>query len=230
MTPPTATSNGIPLEPLSGPFESIQVPIETAVDDGWSFKLKASPLDTVPSTDPAKRLPTGHSSSGKAAVHVTGGHNWVKLDDETFRWRQYNRGMRGHGWVVASHPGDAEYARACNPLFIWLPHEGRKGTPQSLTFPEIEDVRVGTPEIELRATSDVPGQVVEYYVVSGPAEITGTDPKFTGSKLRFTPIPPGASYPVKVIVAAYQKGRMKEPLVQTAPEVVREFHITKENH
>jgi hypothetical protein len=226
----TAISNGIRLEPLSGPFESIRVPIETAVDDGWTFKLKASPLDAVPSTDPAKRLPAGQASTGKAVVNVTGGHNWVKIDDETFRWRQYNRGMHGHGWAVASHPGDAQYARACNPLFIWLPNEGRMGMPQTLTFPEIEDVRVGTSEIELRATSNVPGQVVEYYVVSGPAEITGPDPKYTGSTLRFTPIPPSARYPVRVIVVAYQKGRLKEPLVQTAPEVVREFYITKTNH
>jgi hypothetical protein len=43
----------------------------------------------------------------------------------------------------------------------------------------------------------------------------------------FTPIPSNAKYPVKVIVVAYQKGHLKEPLVQTAPEVVREFYITK---
>ena len=223
----TATSDGKPLEPLSGPFESIRVPIDTAVDDGWTFKLKASLLDTVPSTDPAKRVPTGHASSGKAAVNVTGGHNWSKLDDETFRWRQYNRGMHGHGWVVASHPGDSQYSRACNPMMIWLPSESTKGAPQTLTFPEIKDVPVGTKKIELTATSDVPGQVVEYYVVSGPAEITGTDSKYTGGTLRFTPIPPSAKYPVKVTVVAYQKGRLKEPLVQTAPEVVREFYIIK---
>ena len=223
----TATSDGKALEPLSGRFESIRVPIDTAVDDGWMFNLKALLLDTVPSTDPAKRVPTGHASSGKATVNVTGGHNWAKLDDETFRYRQYNRGMHGHGWVVASHPGDAEYARACNPMMIWLPVESKKGAPQSLTFPEIKDVTAGTKEIELKATSDVPGQIVEYYVVSGPAEITGKNPKYTGSTLRFTPIPPSAKYPVKVTVVAYQKGRLKEPLVQTATEVVREFHITK---
>jgi hypothetical protein len=223
----TATSDGKPLEPLSGPFESIQVPIDTAVDDGWTFKLRASLLDTVVSADPAKRVATGHASRGKAVVHMTGGHNWAKLDDETFRWRQYNRGPHGHGWVVASHPGDADYARACNPLFMWMPSEGRQGTPQTITFPEIQDVPAGTKKITLRATSNVPGQVVEYYVVSGPAEITGADPTYTGSTLRLTPIPPNAKFPVKVIVVAYQKGRLKEPLVQTAPEVVREFFITK---
>jgi hypothetical protein len=44
--------------------------------------------------------------------------------------------------------------------------------------------------------------------------------------LRFTPIPPGAKFPVRVIVVAYQKGRLKEPFVQSAPEVAREFNIT----
>jgi len=85
-----------------------------------------------------------------ALVNVTGGHNWVKLDDETFCWRQYNRGTHGHGWAVASHPGDALYARACNPLFIWLPDEGKTGTPQAITFPEIKDVRVGKRMIAIR--------------------------------------------------------------------------------
>ena len=79
----------------------------------------------------------------------------------------------------------------------------------------------------MQATSDVPGQVVEYYVVSGPAEFVSKDPKYTGSTLRFTPIPPSAKYPVKVTIAAYQPGRSIESLVKTAPEVVREFQITK---
>lgn len=43
--------------------------------------------------------------------------------------------------------------------------------------------------------------------------------------LRFTPIPPGARYPV--IVASYRKRLLKEPQVQAAPEIVREFFMTK---
>ena len=221
----TAISNGKPLEPLSGPFESIRVPIDTAIDDGWSIKLKAALLDTVPSTDPAKRVPTGHALGGKAVVNATGGDNWVKLDDETFRYREYNRGYLGHGYVVASHPGDAEYSRASTALQVWMPDYSRQGAPQTIVFPEIPNVMVGTKEIVLNGTSDVPGQTVEYYVVSGPAELTGTDPKYTGNILRLTPIPPRAKFPVKIIVAAYQKGRLMAPLVQSAAEVVREFQV-----
>jgi len=230
----TATSDGNALEPLSGPFETIRVPIETAVDDGWSVKLKASLLDTVPSTDPAKRLPTGHAASGEAVVNLTASPKWVKLDNETFRYRQFNLGMHGHSWLAASHPGDEKYARACAPLFIWMPSDARLGEPQTIDFPPIPDVPAGTKEIELNATSNIPDQVVEYYVVSGPAELAGNTPnkdgyypEHTGNVLRFTPIPPNAKYPVKVIVGAYQKGRLKEPLVQSAPEVVQEFHILK---
>ena len=51
--------------------------------------------------------------------------------------------------------------------------------------------------------------------------MTGPDPRYTGNILRLTPIPPKARFPVKVIVVAYQKGRLKEPLVQSAQEVVR---------
>lgn len=219
----TATSNGQPLVPLSAPFESINVPVDTGVDDGWTFKLRATLLDT----DPIKQVAAGHAATGAPHVELTGGCNWVKLDDETFRYRQFNRGPHGHGYVIAWHPGDADYARACTPLNIWMPDFSRKGVPQTITFPEPTNVPVGTREIGLKATSSVPGQTVEYYVVSGPAELVSGGPKFTGSVLRFTQIPPRAKFPVKVIVVAYQKGRLKEPFVQTAPEVAREFAIVR---
>ena len=115
---------------------------------------------------------------------------------------------------------------------MWAPEEEWKGLVQTIDFPEIPDVPAGTKEIQLNATSSVPGQVVEYYVVSGPAELAGNVPdkdgcypKYTGDTLRFTPIPPNAKYSVKVIVVAYQLGRSREPFVQGAKEVVREFCV-----
>lgn len=220
----TVVSNGQTLKPFTFAFDAILIPQETAVDDGLTFKLTGAFLDAVPSKDPAKAVPASHAPTAKAVVKFTGGNGLVQLDESTFRYRAFNDAR--HEWLVASAPGDAEYARTNYPAYIWGP-DNRKGTPQTITFPEISDVRAGTREIELKAASDVPGQVVEYYVVSGPAELVSKDPKYTGSTLRFTPIPPNAKYPVKVIVAAYQPGRSKEPLVKTAPEVVREFHIMK---
>lgn len=220
----TVVSNGQTLKPFTFAFDAILIPQETAVDDGLTFKLTGAFLDSVPSKDPANAVPAGHASTAKPVVKFTGGDCLVQLDETTFRYRKFNDAR--HEWLVVSAPGDAEYARTNYQASIWGP-DNRKGTPQTITFPEIADVPVGTKEIELKATSDVPGQVVEYYVVSGPAVLVSKNPKYTGSTLRFTPIPPGAKYPVKVIVAAYQPGRSREPLVKTATEVVRELHITK---
>ena len=220
----TVVSNGHLLKPFTFAFDAILIPQDTALDDGLTFKLKGTFLDSVPAKDMTNSAPAGHSPAGKVLVKFTGGDCLAQFDESTFRYRKFNTAR--HEWLVASAPGDAEYARVNYPAYIWGP-DNRNGTPQTLAFPEIADVPAGTREIELKATSNVPGQVVEYYVVSGPAEITGKDPKYTGSTLRFTPIPPGAKYPLKVIVAAYQPGRSIAPLVKTAQEVVREFYITK---
>ena len=220
----TVVSNGQTLRPFTFSFDAILIPQETAVDDGLTFKLTGAFLDAVPSKDQANAVPAGHARAAKVVVKLTGGNSLVQLDESTFRFRKFNDAR--HEWLVASAPGDAEYARVNYQASIWGP-DNRNGTPQTITFPEIKDVPAGTREIELKAVSDVPGQVVEYYVVSGPAELISKDPKYTGSTLRFTPIPPTAKYPVKVIVAAYQPGRSKDPLVKTAPDAVRELHITK---
>lgn len=230
----TVVSAGQKLLPTFTHFDEINIPFTGGVDDGWSFKLTGAFLDHVISPVPAERRPAGHSASGKVVVQLAGGDNLVPLDEETFRYREFHSGPRGHGWVVAAHPGDAEYSRANYQACIFFPPALTNGQPQTIQFPPVAGVADGTKEVKLKATSDVPGQVVEYFVVSGPAELAGNRPnaegrypKYTGNILRLTPIPPGAKFPVKVIVAAYQMGRGKPPLVQSARIVVREFVITQ---
>jgi hypothetical protein len=224
----TVVSNGQKLQPIFKKHSAhIDIPLETALDDGFTFKLTGDFLDTVISENPEEQKPVGHASRGNVIVKLAGGVNIVQLDADTFRYRRFNRGSRANNWLVAFHPGDDEYCRSNFPAFINIPWILKKGKPQQITFPEIKDIPAGTKEIVLGGTSDVEGQEVEYYVVSGPAEVTGKDPRYTGNILRLTPIPPHAKYPVKIIVVAYQMGRNKEPFVQSAPEIVREFYITK---
>ena len=61
---------------------------------------------------------------------------------------------------------------------------------------------------------------MQFYPVSGPIEVTD-------NQLTFTDIPARASFPIKVMVAAYQWGSAAEPRVKTALPVIREFYITK---
>ena len=108
-------------------------------------------------------------------------------------------------------------------MISWrMPVRLTEGKPQEIKFPEIADVKAGTPFIELKATSDrkLP---VQYYVRSGPAYVDDVN----GDKLILTALPPKTKYPVKVTVVAWQYGSMTNPKIQTAEPVERVFYIQK---
>ena len=85
-----------------------------------------------------------------------------------------------------------------------------------MTFP---DHKAGIRSLTLGATADS-GLPVDYYVVAGPAEVSGRTPQFYR-------IPVCSRYPLKVTVFAYQWGRPVEPLVQSAQPVERTFMLTR---
>jgi hypothetical protein len=74
--------------------------------------------------------------------------------------------------------------------------------------------------LTLKAASDS-GLPVGFFVREGPAEIDG-------NVLKFTAIPPRAKFPVKVMVGAYQFGKISEPKFQSAEPVFQEFSIERE--
>ena len=119
-------------------------------------------------------------------------------------------------WLLASHPGDGEYKSAVQQAVMHVPRN-TGGAVQHLTFPEIPDQPAGVSSIPLAATSDA-GANVCYYVREGPAEVDG-------DKLRLTPVPPGARFPVKVTVVAWQWGHAAEPKLDTAEPVERTFFV-----
>ena len=67
----------------------------------------------------------------------------------------------------------------------------------------LQDRHEGESNAILKKMAEVSGHVVEHNVVSGPKKLISKNPKFTGNTLRLTPIPPGARYPMKVIVLDY---------------------------
>jgi len=117
--------------------------------------------------------------------------------------------------IMAYHEGDARYAYAEQPCQIVFPEKNTNGRPQKINFPRIPDQPRSAQSVELHATADS-GLPVEYFVRQGPAELEGT-------RLKFTPIPPRAKFPIKVTVTAYQWGRPLEPLVQSAQPVEQTF-------
>ncbi len=119
--------------------------------------------------------------------------------------------------IYVRHPGDDEYRPSIQPFGVGL-LSNKTGKPQAITFPEIPDQTAGTTQLELNAVSNA-GLPVEYYVIMGPARVSG-------KTLTFTDIPPRSRFPIKVTIQAYQYGRSIEPAVQSAACVERSFMIT----
>jgi hypothetical protein len=200
--------------------------------DGLTFRLKTEFVEVVPKDNGKAAFWTGltpgnfigHSSNGPIRLSKIVGPA-VQIAPDTLKIAlgraQYTPDRRNNDvWIWAHHPGDKRYKSIVQQAKVRLT-PNREGVEQHLTFPVIPDQKVGTKTLKLGATSD-PGLPVSYFVVSGPVEVEG-------DTLRFTPIPPRAKFPVKVIVVAWQWGRSVEPKVQAAAPVTREFIITRDH-
>ena len=218
----TVVSNGQRLLPFTGSFDSVKIPFPSDLDDGFTFRLTGDFLTSKPRKEPGTPVPTGHAASGLVQVRIAGGGSLRHVDGETFRFAPGPMGFHGKAlncWLVATHPGDATYARVNQPAHLWIPERLKEGAPQTITFPQPPAIAVGAPEITLHATSDVPGQKVAFFVVSGPGRISG-------NRLALTPIPPRAKFPMKIIVTAYQMGRARPPLVRSATPITTDILVT----
>jgi hypothetical protein len=197
--------------------------------DGVTFHLSGAFLDRVGSG--AKNLarwtglpvgaPLGCATGGGPVVisRITG--PVTKLGPDTFALAlnrdSASTDMRNLDiWMLASHPGDEHYKSAVQQALMRVPRNSG-GTGQHLTFPAIADQPAGTATVQLSATSDA-GAKVYYYVREGPAEVEG-------NTLRLTAIPPGARFPLKVTVVAWQWGHAAEPKLDTAEPVERTFSL-----
>ena len=215
-------ANGKPVEPNVAHWgELVAIANENSPDaDGLSVKIEGVFLPDRKVGDARTPEATGHGDPSLIEVALTGASSAVKTGKDTFQSLPWNSEGFPNNWLVVRHPGDKEYARSTYQISLNAPDTRFKGQEQTIQFDPIPDVKAGTEKLVLKAESSIPGMKVSFHVISGPAELVD------GNTLRFTPIPPSAKYPMKVIVMAYQLGRAKEPLVKEAPLVVREFSIT----
>jgi hypothetical protein len=121
-------------------------------------------------------------------------------------------------WIIAEHPGDETYRSAVQQAVVRL-HPTTDGAEQHIDFPIIPDQKVGAKKLLLTASSNAK-LPISYSVISGPAEVAGDN-------LVFSRIPPRSRRPIKVIVGAYQWGHSREPKINTATPVFREFFIVR---
>jgi hypothetical protein len=216
--------------PQSDTLDQVKLRFEPEAD-GVTFHLAGTFLDKVAGgsknlarwTGLPPDAPLGHATGGGPVVisRITG--PVAKLGPDTFALA-LDRDSSSHDarnldiWMLASQPGDEQYKRVVQQALMHVaPNSG--GTAQHLTFPAIPDQPAGTATVPLAATSDA-GAKVYYYVREGPAEVEG-------NSLRLTPVPPGARYPVKITVVAWQWGHAAEPKLDTAEPVTRTFSLLK---
>jgi hypothetical protein len=199
--------------------------------DGVTFHLKSAFMDFVPgsATHNGNAARWAYSQAGSELGHASGGGPIqmrkivgpaTRVGTSTFQFAMNRVNSTEDArnfdiWVWASHPGDAKYKSMVQQAMIRVP-QNTAGAEQRISFPEIPGVKAGAKSLKLNATSDA-GTKVYYYVLAGPAEVDG-------DRLKFTPIPPRAKFPVKVTVVAWQHGLPGK--VQTAVPVTRAFYLT----
>lgn len=199
--------------------------------DGLTFHISGGFYDTVPAVSTRLKdwvqIPVGsklgHSKNRDAISIDKICGPLKKIADTTFRL-ELERGIDltadKYSFTFAlKHPGDDEYKSAVQQGEMVIPSLLKEGTDQTINFSVIPDQKSDAKALKLQAVSSA-GLPVYFYVLDGPAELDGTE-------LKFTRIPPKTKFPVKVTVVAWQYGQSIEPKVKTAKPVIREFYLIR---
>ncbi|WP_338874708.1 hypothetical protein WBJ53_03725 [Spirosoma sp. SC4-14] len=183
--------------------------------DGIRFHLKSTFTDTS-----GIRPTTEHAHTPISIDRICGPVR--KINDSTFQISFYRIGFSNPKrsndiWLLASNDGDQSYKSIVQQAAMRFPIANKEGQPQSITFPVIQNQKVGLKSLPLTAVSDsrLP---IHYYVKEGPAVIDG-------NRIVFTPIPPRSQMPMKVTVVAWQYGTSVGQKVQSAAPVERTFFL-----
>jgi hypothetical protein len=189
--------------------------------DGIRFRVHAEPLTSSPSQTLYPGEVLGHAAT--LIQYRVGTGALMQVGEDTFRVGARSGGLTRQGmpwepWVLAYQPGDIEFRSADRPAHILIDIRNRKGEPQTLKFAKIPNLKEGTAtSLSAAASSGLP---VQFYVESGPAVVEG-------NTLRLLPIPPRSHFPVRVIVSAYQWGRVGDKAVQSVGPETQEFFIVR---
>jgi hypothetical protein len=209
---------GIPVSLIKGGMADIH---PTVLTDGVTFSVAATSLDKSPTSNLYSGTAVGHAigpilfKASTGAIKQTGPNTfqiWMK------RGGLIQQGSPWEPWIMAYQPGDSEYRRADRPGHPWLLTQNKDGKVQTIDFEKIENQKQGVKSLKLHATSDA-GLPVQFYVVSGPVELKDAD------TLEFYLLPPRTKLPARVILGAYQWGRVTGDKVQTTGPIFQEFLI-----
>ncbi len=190
--------------------------------DGESFKVEAKFRDEVPAPLSTAGTKLGHASTGGITYQVLGwAGNMLQTGPNTFRVHFDREGVNGrtvHVLIGAIHPGDDKYRETVAVATLDVPYHNT-GTPQTITFPMIDDLPASTISVPLKATVDT-GRKPDYFVSWGPAVVEG-------NMLKIVDVPERAKFPLEIKVTAYQWGSAATPGISSANPVTQTFHLTK---
>jgi hypothetical protein len=164
--------------------------------------------------------PVGHAPVAIQVKHVSG--PIVHAGDHTFRIRFDELSPAaepGRITFMAYSEGDDTY-RYTERVGMIAECTLKAGKAQTITFPPVGDLTIGSEPVELKAESDS-GLPVEFHVAFGPAKISD-------GKLTIAELPQRAKYPLTIKVVAWQAGSGVDPLVQTAVPVEQTIHLREE--
>lgn len=186
-------------------------------DDGITFSIKPILLDRIPDNF---KVGAGEQLSKANETPIL---EWVcgqfkPLGNNRFRISLDRSWPNTANYIGVRQLGNDSIRSIFQPCGLTLTRNNT-GKQQQVIFKSIPDITAGTKSVPLVASSDA-GLPVEFYVVAGPAIIEN-------GQIVFTKIPPSTKFPVKVIVAAYQWGRITAPQVKTALPIEQRFYIRK---
>jgi len=209
--------DGHPVPLVSNGFAPIRPEF---LSDGVTFRVHADFLSTSPTVNLFGGATLGHADGAITYCVSSGALRQVGADTFQVAARSgglFRQGMPWEPWIMAYQPGNAQYKSADKPAHILIDVRNKKGVAQTINFPRIADVKDGIKQIKVSATANS-GLPVQIYVESGPAVVAG-------NTISFLPLPPRTQFPVRVIVSAYQWGRVGNNPVQSAGPETQEFFI-----
>jgi len=189
--------------------------------DGITMGMKGDFLKETPTGVANGGIPLSHSTKGQLKFSLIGGWSGggIQVAPDSFRiqFRQFGTTRYCTNiQIMAYHDGDGTYKYAEQAGQIKFPEKNKDGDPQTITFPEIGELKAGG-SYTLSATSSA-AMPVYYYIKEGPATIKD-------NQLVIDAIPPRAKLPIKITVVAWQYGRSIAPKVQTAVPVEQVVYV-----
>jgi len=207
----------------------------TLESDGVTFQVRAASVNQSPiarlNNGNAMGIATGpilFRANGSGSLKQTGANTFqVWLDRESVT----KGGQPWEPFILCYQPGDSQYRSAYRPIQVLtsVPVNLISGSTQTITFPTLPNV-TGTnlQQITLSgslAATASSGLPVQYWVASGPYR----NDENNSNVLIPDTVPANASFPMPVIIGAWQWGRPSSvgSAVQSATPVFQTFWINQ---